>query len=433
MLWTDPSAEEQLERSKVLSSLYAHDKSLCITNGSVSWLPTNDGKLAVQLRAAIDRRDPYSGRIQLAMIQDQIYRLTNATCRRDSVSNSKSQAAVKRVERQLSEHTIAFGIFEYEVPYYPRHAMLVLEFLATRIIALQHSAEPEHATQVRRDARASCLLLLIAHGDQDHEAVEAYNTLVSSAATRKKSASSIVAEAIPFGSFFDSFSVPAFFILLEDLLQPTDDQDAAQYNADLELLQKVSTCYNLRTGQMQSNSYHRKVSRVFEYLLVLLDTLKKAKQNPSDSVSSSVPVAEMVPPHLPLHMSPFQSDMTDFSTLPMGSAAPGQVSSFPHLPSPCTPSSWDNWLTMPSTMMSATPFGTSKLSDFPVTDMPDLLAQMLGTSQSLSDSSAHQSQWSTSDTGSTSGRKRRRTGEDIGEHVEGSDLSPLSDFLVTGE
>jgi hypothetical protein len=429
----DTSAEEKLERAKVLRSLYAQDKSLCIISGTVSWLPTHDCKIVSQLRAAVERQALYSHRIRLSIIQDDVYRLTHATSRRKSSSSSNSHATVQSIEHQLSEYAIAFGIFDCEAPYPPRQAMITLEFLATRIIALQNSIKPDYAKQVRQDARASCLLLLLAHGEQDQATIDAFNSSTSrapAASPRNKSISAVETGTVPFGSLFDSFSVPAFFILLKDLLQNTDEKEATQINTDLDLLRRVSACYSLRTGRMQSN--HRKVSWIFEQLLILMDVLKKAQQHQTDSALTSIPIAEMVPQHLTSHVSPFQPDMMDFPNAPVGTTH-GQMPNSPHTPSPSALLSWDNWLTMSSALVPTSPFSAANMADGHSSDTPDLLAQMLNTSHSIPDPSVQPPHWPTPASGSFGVRKRRKTFEESDHQEVENGPSPLSDFLVSGQ
>jgi hypothetical protein len=431
----DTGAEDKLERAKVLRSLYVQDRNLCITSGAVSWLPSHDCKIASQLKAAVERQAPYADCLQLSIIQDDVYRLTHARGRRKSGSSSKSHATMQSLEQQLSEYASTFGVFDCETPFHPRQAMITLEFLATRILALKLSSKPEYLTRIRQDARASCLLLLIAHGEQDEATVEAFYSTTSrepTASPRKKSIPTSETGMVPFGSMFDSFSVPAFFILLEDLVRAPDEKDITQHNADLELLRKVSACYSLRTGRLQSNNYHRRVSWVFEQLLNLLELLKKAQQQPADAPLPPVPVAEMIPQHVASHMSPFQPDMMDFPHIPVGTVQ-GQMPDLPPTPSPSASLSWDNWITMSSALVPTSPFSAANMASCHSSDTPDLLAQMLDTSHSMPGASGQPAQWPTSASGTSNVRKRRKTQEDSEHPNEENGPSPLSDFLVSGQ
>ena len=119
----------------------------------------------------------------MATIQDDVYRLTNADPRCQPRSNSKSNSTVLRIKQHLDQYMHTFGIFDSEVTNSPGRALLTLEFLATRILALQHASESLNAAQVDSDARTSCQLLLIIHGDQDRQLVDAFNSLTSSVVT----------------------------------------------------------------------------------------------------------------------------------------------------------------------------------------------------------------------------------------------------------
>jgi len=432
---SETSAEEKHERAKVLRSLYAQDKSLCITRGAVSWLPSHDSKVASQLKSAVDRQVTYYDRIQLSMIQDDIYRLIHTTRRRRPGSSSKSNAKLELIKNQLSEYASSFGLFQCQGSYSPRRAMIMLEFLASRILALQHGSDPDYLAQVRKDARTSCLLLLIAHGDQDDKIVKSFNAITSqaSASSGEKTMSITDSGTQPFASIFDSFSVPAFFILLEDLLQAPENGNSAESDADLLLLHKISACYTLNTGRMQANSYHRKVSWIFEQLLIMVDMLKKAQRHPSNPVPSRVPVAEMVPQDPPSHITSFQPSLTDFSNISM-TPTQTELTSFPATPSGNTPSLKDNWLAMSSGLLSNNaPFGATDMGDMSDSDPPDLLAQILATSHLFPDTSLQLMQWPALSSDSPNPRKRPRLHDECDDQMPENRPSPITEFLVSGQ
>ncbi|KAH8813017.1 hypothetical protein F5884DRAFT_320679 [Xylogone sp. PMI_703] len=276
------STDDELERAKVVQSLYSRDKSLCTTRGSLSWLPSYDCNIIPQLRTAVKNEQPYSDRLSLAIIQEDIYRLTHATSRRKPSSTNKLQPALQSIDQHLDQYARAFGIFEFQASYFnsPRRAIVPLEFLATRILVLKLGSGSRYGEQIRSDARASCLLLLIALGDQDPHVINAFNSLdhyTTSSPSKDENSPAIESSKIPFISVLDAFSVPAFFILLEALLQNTDDDGFARSKADFDLLQRVSDCYNKSIGQMQPGSYHRKVAWVFDQLLKMTDLFAQAQ------------------------------------------------------------------------------------------------------------------------------------------------------------
>jgi hypothetical protein len=173
------SSYETLERAKVVHSLYVRDKSLCITRGSVSWLPNPHCNIIPQLSAAVKCQAPYSNILQLAMIQEEIYRLMHSVSSRTRRPNKSQTAKVLRsIEHHLDQYARTYSIFGGEIfPFDSRRAILTLEFLSTRIFALEHGSEQRHVEQVHSDARASCILLLITHGVQDSQIIDTFKDL----------------------------------------------------------------------------------------------------------------------------------------------------------------------------------------------------------------------------------------------------------------
>ncbi|KAL8725155.1 MAG: hypothetical protein Q9166_007530 [cf. Caloplaca sp. 2 TL-2023] len=409
----DTSAVETLERAKVLRSLYTRDKSMCTTRGCIPWLLSDDCNIASQLGAAVERPAPFSDHFQLAIVQDDVYRLTNANSRRRPHSNSKLNASVRRIEQHLDQYMHTFGIFDSVVSNFPRRALIPLEFLATRILALQHGSEPSHAEQVRSDARASCQLLLIAHGDQDRQVVDAFNSLTCRTNTASpKTRNLLASEAgpVPFASILDAFSVPAFFILLEGLLQPNENDGVPGSATDLDLLRRVSACYNKSTGRMQPNSYHRKVALIFDRLLKMIELFKHPSQYQPGSISPRVSVAEMMlsnpSPPTP-SLGPQAVDFSNFFTaFPQGDLS--NLSFQPTTPANSS-TSWDSWLSVPSSLGPTTPSTTANVFDGISAATPDLLAHVLGPSQCFPDYSEQSKQWPATAPEPSIAPKRRRT------------------------
>ncbi|KAL8727919.1 MAG: hypothetical protein Q9181_005532 [Wetmoreana brouardii] len=407
-------ADEASERAMVLRSLYSRDKSLCTTRGCVSWLPSDDCNIVSQLGAAAERQAPFSDRFRLAIVQDDIHRLTSADSRCRPSPSSKLQAAVQRIEQQLDQYARAFGIFDAEASYSPRRALIPLEFLATRILALQHASEPRYAEQVRSDARASCLLLLIAHGDQDRKSVDTFKSLTSRTASASPSIGHslpIETSTIPFASVLDVFSVPAFFILLEGLLQPTEND-----GADFDLLRRVSACYTNSTGRMQSNSYHRKVAWIFDQLLTTIDQIRHPQQHQPESIPRPPPasVAEMITSSPSPYIPTLQPQTVDFNV--STALPPEDLSSLGFQPTPPANMSlpWDNWFSAPSSLGPTTPSALANSMDGLGVATPDLLTHLLGPIPSIPDCSAQSKQWPANSPEPSSARKRQRTHEESG-------------------
>lgn len=202
----------------------------------------------------------------------------------DTSTAPHSAQTLHLIERQLEQYTQDFGILNHEAAYYKysHHSMITLEFLATRILALQHGSEPRHGEKIYSDAKASCLLLLVACGAKDLEIIDSFRT-----ATGDSMPSSPIgynnspipnANTTSFNSVLDAFSIRAFFVLLDKYLDTSDDTDTI-----LNLLSKVSTCYTQSTKRMPIKSYHGKIARTFDQLLEIIQLLK-AEQQQQESI-----------------------------------------------------------------------------------------------------------------------------------------------------
>ncbi|KAI9648865.1 hypothetical protein NHQ30_003506 [Ciborinia camelliae] len=439
----DTSTDETLERAKVLRSLYSRDKSLCMTRGSVSWLPSYDCEIVSQLNAGMERDAPYPARCQLAIVQEEVYRFTHgiSRSRRSSKINlgstSKVAKTVNSIEQRLNQYVQDFGILKSGAAHYkyPSRAIITLEFLATRILALQHSYEPRHIEQVRWDAKVSCALLLIAYGSQDVQLIENFNSLTSNmnSSSGANGATTPITEtnSIPFTSVLDAFSVPAFFILLKEAMQPKNDIQGPT-NSELGLLRNVSACYSSSTERMQSNSYHRRLAWIFDQLLTVLDLLKYPQHPHSSSVQPPTllaPVAQMSSsPHIP----PLQSQVLDFFNIT--NSPKGSLSGFPFSPAPENTSfSWDNWSFAPSSLPGP---NTPYISADGTIASSDLLSQILrGTPPCFPDTSSSERSmtWTGAEPEQSTSRKRARTEENTDVLAEHNLRNMMSETLVSPE
>ncbi|PWY67985.1 hypothetical protein BO94DRAFT_503581 [Aspergillus sclerotioniger CBS 115572] len=267
-----PDGDVQIERAKVLRALYVRDRSLCALRGSVLWLPIDDSNIAAHLRVSLDH-DKYSDRLHLALIQEDIYQLCQWST--SSIQSHSRGSLMRTIEEQLEYYARTLDLQQcFAASSCGPQVVIALEFLSTRIMALQHGRELRHAEQVRLDSRTSCLLLLKAYGDQDPAVVYSLNALISGrSATERTSHQGYSSHIIPFASVLDVFSVPAFFVLLQDLLLARSGEAPVGVMADLDMLRRVSICYSEHASRAQANNYHRKVAWVFSQLLGLLDVV----------------------------------------------------------------------------------------------------------------------------------------------------------------
>lgn len=328
ILPSESSDNGVIERAKVLRSLYTWDKSLCTTRGSVAWLPSYDSNINSEISVALEHQAPYADRLRLAVIQDEIYRISHEGTGRRKRFSRKLQSALKPIEKRLEEYARISGIAHCRLPESARGAQLQLEFLATRILALQHGSEPRHIRQVQCDARAS----LNGH-------TQAQSIFFP-----------IMGSDIPFGNILDSFSIPALSILFEGLLHPSEGDSGMKSISDMELLRKASACYHERTARMQHNSYHRVVSVIFDRLLDILDRLKTDPSTETRVDPASVSMSDPRASHSSLQSLSIRPPIDhNISTEDLSNMAYWQT------PAGSTSISWENWLSMPSAFGPTTP------------------------------------------------------------------------------
>ncbi|PYI09339.1 hypothetical protein BO78DRAFT_308636 [Aspergillus sclerotiicarbonarius CBS 121057] len=317
----------QVERAKVLRALYVRDRSLCTLRGSVLWLPSDDSTIVAQLRVTPDH-DKYSHRLHLALIQEDIYQLGRAGST-SLISHSSQGNLLRTIEEQLDYYERALGLQQCFAASCGPQVVIALEFLSTRIMALQHGREPRHAEHVRRDARTSCLLLLKAYGDQDPAVAHGLNTLISGNGTERTSQGHSNHPA-PFASALDVFSVPAFFVLLQDLLLARSTEAPVGMMPDLVMLRRVSICYSEHASRTQANNHHRKVAWMLAQLLALVDVVPDVQPRRSRTESPrALPNDVPSPPYWPAAPSnvslTWESWLAGASSLglsPLGSGTP---------------------------------------------------------------------------------------------------------------
>lgn len=332
--------EEQQERFKVFQSLYLRDKSFTISRGSFCWLPSSDCSLSSQLDQSAIADPKLASRVQLAKLQEEIYRLFHPaqSLRRCSI---KHKTLLLRIEQSLECWADTHDIFT-SVPTNPRDVDLQLEFLAARISALRGSPEPVHIRRVLNDARASCLLLLISYGKCDQSMFPRPDSLsISKSPSLKsldKSASRRSSKGRPSSnqacsgskeenanqpislrshSLPSTFSAHAFFLLAGNLIQPISTYDESQADEDMNLLQKVCACYKELEGGSQANNHTRKVGYAFERLLEVVNLIKNYHQlQPSPTILHQGSTAHTPPSTQNLFAGPQGlPDFTDLSAL----------------------------------------------------------------------------------------------------------------------
>ncbi|KAI9830052.1 MAG: hypothetical protein M1819_005882 [Sarea resinae] len=293
--------EEAQERINVFRSLYLQDKSSLILRGSICWLPSFDCGLSSELNQSVSTSSDWTARVQLAGLQDEVYRSFHSAMSKRP-SSAKQKGALSRIEQGLKDWAKFHRIFG-NPPAGTYVADLQLEFLATRISAFSGSLEPCHILQVLDDSRLSCLLLLVSYGKYDQSITKRLDAHLPSRSlpnlsgkkrhiqsSRKNDSSSSDAarensnatEPLPIQlhGLLDAFSVPAFFILTKNVMWPVMERDDSRAEDDLDLLQRVSACYREYDSRVQTSNQIHKVGCAFERLLEVVGLIKSPRSSP---------------------------------------------------------------------------------------------------------------------------------------------------------
>lgn len=297
------SPEEAEERFKVLRSLYLLDKSSAISRGSICWLPTFDCGISSVLCQPAFSDPTYAARMELAMLQEEIYRLFHsAESQKQSVTEHK--IALARVDQRLEHWANAHDIYSTS-HLAGQNVDLKLDYFAARITAFHGSSDPGHLRRVLNDARASCLLLLTSLDEHNPAMAEWLEGLLLSmqslkfvdrnlgqqdknrqdlaefAATKNEKSN----EPVPsrFHSLLSSFPVPAFFLMAKNIVGSISDDNQAQAKGDLNLLQMVCACFKGLDSRIPADNYTRGVGRAFERLLEIIHLIINPQTPPIET------------------------------------------------------------------------------------------------------------------------------------------------------
>ena len=293
-LTDDVSAEEAQERFKVLRSLYLRDKSLLISRGSNCWLPSFDCGLSSELDESSPTDSKFAAWIQLAGLQDKIYRLLHSQRR----SSAQYKRTLLHLEQDLDHWANANEAFSSS--YAGIHDVrLQLEFLAARICILRKSHEPGHVRRALSDSRASCLLVVISYGKHEPSMIGQLDDLLLSQTSAKilgrgtsgrsstsgnaslpESTRQDTSEYAPlrFHNLLETFPIPAFFLLAMNTIRPSSVYDEFKTKDDLNLLKRTCACFKELDARVQANNHTRRVGQAFASFLQVIDLMKTSGQ-----------------------------------------------------------------------------------------------------------------------------------------------------------
>lgn len=284
------------ERSKVLRSLYLLDKNWIISRGSVCWLPTFDSDFSSVFSHSPAMESSYSPRIELARLQEEIYRIYHSV-NSWKQPNTEYRTALSRLDQSFDHWANQNDIYNLSrLPNYD--AALNLDFFAARVAAFHCSSDPNHVLRTLNDARVSCLLLLISSGQQSPALCQWLGSLLLSMqslkpldkTSRRKKTDTTVSKArdtefdvstqFQPPNLLNSFSIISFFLIVKNTLWPISEDYKETTGSDLNLLQLIWTCFKGFESPIMENSYASRVGRTFKKVLEIIQVMTDFGENP---------------------------------------------------------------------------------------------------------------------------------------------------------
>ncbi|KAI0432406.1 hypothetical protein F5Y09DRAFT_143871 [Xylaria sp. FL1042] len=296
----DFSQDEIQERFKTFVSLFIRDKTLALTLSSICWLPILDYSLSLQIIPPIFA-DPCTGaRIQLAEIQEELYRYLSVEPRQKSGQAVRDITSLRQKLNSWRNSHWQYMLLSESPPYHK--AELHLTFLATRMLTYNGSHDGVHRHMILDDARASCLILLKSYDKCDRVRLD---TLQSLLCLQESTCSILSAEADPASStnksssighitpLFNAFPLVAFFELAKHIIRPQyveeTSMNADKALVDLQLLQEVHSCATEVNRRMHPQNHISQVERILGHILELVKLL--GHDDPDDSPAQDMSVS----------------------------------------------------------------------------------------------------------------------------------------------
>ncbi|KAI9744712.1 MAG: hypothetical protein M1818_001637 [Claussenomyces sp. TS43310] len=367
------SAEDSEERMKVLRSLYLRDKSLSLSRGLNCWLPSFDCSLAFGFEKINAFNVNTSARLHLARLQENIYRVLYST---ESLRQLPAQrkAALLRVEKSLVQWAEAYDSSDCLDASLSVDWAIILEFRASRVVALRTSPEAAHKEQVVHDARKSCRLLSNSMGRLDGIFIGDRDDASMGSPSAGSTTSAIVQEAtfsrnyqifpttphksseLRIRSLIADYSIPAFFALVENIIWPVLEDNV---QGDIRLLQNVCQLFEEFDNKTQAHNSSRKSLQAFQSLLAVVKLLKP-ELFPQEYPFRPREQQAQEPPqtHHHYHDSNSIDASQSMNILPTGLSPnfSGFVPSMPNLPRAFPPPTLSAYSTSSNTRSSSPPY-----------------------------------------------------------------------------
>ncbi|KAF3020672.1 hypothetical protein E8E14_013088 [Neopestalotiopsis sp. 37M] len=307
----DVSQDESIERYKTFVSLHLRDKSQCLSISSICWLPSFDHGSHLETIPFMFADARIAQRVQLADIQEQLYRCISTEPRQQPQRSSSDLLSICRELESWSNGQD--GQESSAHPFQSIHeAEYQLTFLATRMLAFSRSPDSVHGQAMLADARASCLILLISCEKHDQGMIRMLQSLgrlariptQSASPPKHKSVDSRNTSSLSTGSFMfmaNAFPAISVFqmakrIFLSQDQNETKSSDAATIS-DFELLQNVYDCMVRANSQGQCQNRSKQMERTLECLLELIQVKKRGPLSPSPTYDITIPSPQVETPH----------------------------------------------------------------------------------------------------------------------------------------
>jgi hypothetical protein len=233
-------------------------------------------------------------RAHLAEIQEQLYRYLAVEPKQQTTRDMAS------ICQNLDKWTMSHDIYGY--PFLSLHeAELRLTFLMTRMLAYSCSYDNGRRQAILDDARASCLILLIAYEKHDQSMLNMFQSLrcQSNIAPSKTAIHNTVGAANKspsvgrLTSLINAFPVMAFFQLTKNILWSADSGSASKLgdgvHLDLKLLQDVYACTVEVNSRTPSQNRASQVECIFGKIVELVQLMQNGStaMSPTSDLASS--------------------------------------------------------------------------------------------------------------------------------------------------
>lgn len=283
---------DQVDRCKVLRSLYLRDKKLALQRGCACWLPLHDCTLptAFGLEAA---NDALPAHLQLASVQNDLYKLIHAANARRQ-SPHKTSRLLARINQSLDELSRA-PLWTDQGDCSIRNNAFKLDFLTSRISAASFAMTDGYSEAMLGDAIASCLFLLAGCGQHDDALATQLSRLLprdlgaqqETNVTALAFARSNPSQPPALHASLVSFSLRAFFLLAKQLMPGRSGLETAEKEAILAILHRVAACYKGNQPIFESQNLCRNLGNVFQQVLQIVSTVQSPPESEEATHSSS--------------------------------------------------------------------------------------------------------------------------------------------------